>query len=153
MNIVYYLLQQFFKEEFVNISIITTISIFINILQTNTVSYVTASIIEEINGRNRKGALFLFYIFVFISLIYILLYAAFKHYQNIILAKLKQWIRHHLLKILLLVNNENFSEMNFIKMNSPINRIGAVCFMVFNDIIVYLLPNITNLDTSIDQRA
>jgi ATP-binding cassette subfamily C protein LapB len=45
----------------------------------------------------------------------------------------------------MLVNNENFSEMNFLKMNSPINRIGAVCYMVFNDIIIYLLPNFSFL--------
>lgn len=145
MNIVYYLLEQFFKEEQGNIAIITIISFLINLLQTNSISYVTANIIEEITIRDKSRVLYFFYIFVFISIIFILLYSVFKYYQNIILAKLKQWIRHHLLRVLMLVNNENFSEINFLKMNSPINRIGAVCYMVFNDVIIYLLPNFSFL--------
>jgi ABC-type bacteriocin/lantibiotic exporter with double-glycine peptidase domain len=43
------------------------------------------------------------------------------------------------------VNNENFSEINFTKLNSPINRISSVSFMVFNDMITYILPNLTFL--------
>jgi ABC-type bacteriocin/lantibiotic exporter with double-glycine peptidase domain len=145
MNIVYYLLQEFFKEEQLNIGIITFISFVINLLQTNTISYVTANIIEEIGARDRQNVLKFFYVFVLISALFILLHSVFKYYQNIILAKLKQWIRHHLLRVLMLVNNENFSEINFLKMNSPINRIGAVCYMVFNDVIIYLLPNFSFL--------
>jgi len=145
MNIVYYLLEQFFKEEQTNIAVITFISFLINLLQTNSISYVTANIIEEITVRNKSRVLYFFSVFVLISILFILLYSAFKYYQNIILAKLKQWIRHHLLRVLMQVNNENFSEINFLKMNSPINRIGAVCYMVFNDVIIYLLPNFSFL--------
>ena len=145
MNIVYYLLGEFFKEEQINIFILTIISFIINLLQTNSISYITANIIEEIGAKNHPKVLYFFYFFVGVSVLFIFLYAVFKHYQNIILAKLKQWIRHHLLRVLMLVNNENFSEMNFLKMNSPINRIGAVCYMVFNDVIIYLLPNFSFL--------
>ena len=145
MNIVYYLLGEFFKEEQINIFILTIISFIINLLQTNSISYITANIIEEIGAKNQPKVLYFFYFFVGVSVLFIFLYAVFKHYQNIILAKLKQWIRHHLLRVLMLVNNENFSEMNFLKMNSPINRIGAVCYMVFNDVIIYLLPNFSFL--------
>lgn len=145
MNIVYYLLGEFFKEEQINIFILTIISFVINLLQTNSISYITANIIEEIGAKNQPKVLYFFYFFVGVSVLFIFLYAVFKHYQNIILAKLKQWIRHHLLRVLMLVNNENFSEMNFLKMNSPINRIGAVCYMVFNDVIIYLLPNFSFL--------
>lgn len=144
-NIVYYLLEEFFKEEKFHILLITAISFLINLLQTNSISYVTANIIDEIGHRNKSMVLKFFYIFLAISIVFILLQAAFKYFQNIILAKLKQWIRHHLLRVLMLVNNENFSEMNFLKMNSPINRIGAVCYMVFNDVIIYLLPNFSFL--------
>ena len=61
------------------------------------------------------------------------------------MTKLRQWMRHQLVKAMLIVNNENFSEINFTKLNSPINRISSVCFMVFNDVITYLLPNISFL--------
>jgi len=46
---------------------------------------------------------------------------------------------------MLKVNNENFSEINFTKLNSPINRISSISFMVFNDIITFVIPNLTFL--------
>jgi ABC-type multidrug transport system fused ATPase/permease subunit len=144
-NVVYYLLEEFYKEEQTHIFIIIAISFLINLIQTNSISYITANIIESVDNRNRSEVLRFFYIFIAVSITFILLQGVFKYYQNIILAKLKQWIRHHLLRVLMLVNNENFSEMNFLKMNSPINRIGAVCYMVFNDVIIYLLPNFSFL--------
>jgi len=73
------------------------------------------------------------------------LFNLYKFFQNKILTKLRQWMRHQLIKILLLVNNENFSEINFAQLNSPINRVSSVSFMVFNDIITYILPNFTFL--------
>jgi uncharacterized membrane protein required for colicin V production len=121
-NIVYYLLEEFFKEEKYHILLITAISFLINLLQTNSISYVTANIIDEIGNKNKNKVLTFFYIFLAISIVFIILQAAFKYFQNIILAKLKQWIRHHLLRVLMLVNNENFSEMNFLKMNSNCSK-------------------------------
>jgi ABC-type bacteriocin/lantibiotic exporter with double-glycine peptidase domain len=61
------------------------------------------------------------------------------------MTKLRQWMRHQLVKTLLWNNNENFSDTNFTRLNSPINRISSVVFMVLNDIIAYLLPNATFL--------
>jgi ABC-type bacteriocin/lantibiotic exporter with double-glycine peptidase domain len=58
---------------------------------------------------------------------------------------MRQWLKFQLMKMILLINNENFSNINFSKLGSPINRIASVCFMVFTDIITYLLPNITFL--------
>jgi len=145
MNIVYYLLNNFFKEEKWHIIFMIVISFIINIFQTNGISYITANIIEEIYNNNKSGVMKYFKYFVIISVIYIFMYNYYKYFQNKILTKLRQWVRHNLLRILMLINNENFSEMNFIKLNSPINRISSVCFMVFNDIITYLLPNFTFL--------
>jgi ABC-type multidrug transport system fused ATPase/permease subunit len=50
-----------------------------------------------------------------------------------------------LVKIILLLNNENFNEINFTKINAPINRISAVIFQVLNNLISFLLPNISLL--------
>jgi ATP-binding cassette subfamily B protein len=145
MNIVYNLLQHFFYEEYVNTFLMVFTSFIINIIQTNGISYITAKIIDFIH-KNKKLLVYDFFkYFVLISVSYILLYNYYKYFQNKLLTKLRQWMRHQLVKAMLIVNNENFSEINFTKLNSPINRISSVCFMVFNDMITYLLPNITFL--------
>jgi ATP-binding cassette subfamily B protein len=145
MNIVYNLLQHFFYEEYVNTFLMVFTSFIINIIQTNGISYLTAKIIDFIH-KNKKLLVYDFFkYFVLISVSYILLYNCYKYFQNKLLTKLRQWMRHQLVKAMLIVNNENFSEINFTKLNSPINRISSVCFMVFNDAITYLLPNISFL--------
>jgi ATP-binding cassette subfamily B protein len=145
MNIVYNLLQHFFYEEYVNTFLMVFTSFIINIIQTNGISYLTAKIIDFIH-KNKKILVYDFFkYFVLISVSYILLYNFYKYFQNKLLTKLRQWMRHQLVKAMLIVNNENFSEINFTKLNSPINRISSVCFMVFNDAITYLLPNISFL--------
>jgi ATP-binding cassette subfamily B protein len=145
MNIVYNLLQHFFYEEYVNTFLMIITSFIINIIQTNGISYITAKIIDFIH-KNKKILVYDFFkYFVFVSIMYILIYNYYKYFQNKLLTKLRQWMRHQLVKAMLIVNNENFSEINFTKLNSPINRISSVCFMVFNDMITYVLPNITFL--------
>jgi ABC-type bacteriocin/lantibiotic exporter with double-glycine peptidase domain len=145
MNIVYFLLNKFFQEERLNTILIILTSFVINIFQTNGISYISATIIDSIQKKQHTKANEFFKYFIFVSIIFIFLYNFYKYFQNKLLTKLRQWMRHQLVKMLLLVNNENFSEMNFTKLNSPINRISSVCFMVFNDIITYLLPNISFL--------
>ena len=143
MNIVYFLLNKFFQEERLNTILMVLTSFLINVFQTNGISYISATIIDSIQkGQYNKSNEFFKY-FIFVSIIFIFLYNFYKYFQNKLLTKLRQWMRHQLVKMLLLVNNENFSEVNFTKLNSPINRISSVCFMVFNDIITYLLPNIS----------
>jgi ABC-type branched-subunit amino acid transport system ATPase component len=145
MNIIYYLLNEFFQEEKQNTIFMIIISFIINIFQTNIISYLTANIIFFIQKSNKPIVYLYFIYFVVISIIYILLYNFYKYFQNKILTKLRQWIKFQLIKMILLINNENFSNINFNKLSSPINRIASVCFMVFTDIITFLLPNITFL--------
>ena len=145
MNIIYFLLLKFFNEEKTNTILMIMNSFVINILQTNGISFITANIITSLQTNNKINTYHYFQWFILISIIFILLYHSYKYFQNKLLTKLRQWMRHRLIEILLKINNEKFSEMNFTKLNSPINRISSVSFMVFNDIITYLLPNITFL--------
>lgn len=145
MNIIYFLLLKFFNEEKINTIMMIINSFLINILQTNGISFITANIITSLQNKDEKNTHNFFQWFVLISIVFIILYHFYKYFQNKLLTKLRQWMRHHLIEILLRMNNEKFSEMNFTKLNSPINRISSVSFMVFNDIITYLLPNITFL--------
>lgn len=139
------MLNKFFDEEKMNIILMIITSFIINLFQTNGISHITATIIESIQNNDKNKVIEFFKYFIIISVIYLALYNVYKHYQNKLLTKLRQWMRHQLTRILLLVNNENLSEINFTRLNSPINRISSVCFMVFNDIITYILPNITFL--------
>ena len=145
MNIVYFLLKQFFQEEQLNTFFMVLASFVINLFQTNGISFITATIIDSIQKKQYDNVHQFFKYFIYISILFVFLFYLYKYFQNKLLTKLRQWMRHQLVKMLLLVNNENFSEINFSKLNSPINRISSVCFMVFNDIITYLLPNITFL--------
>ena len=145
MNIIYTLLWQFFEEETINVLLTIIISFTINVLQTNGISYITASIIHYLEKKQEDIANQFYKIFVVVSLLFLILYHAYKYFQNKLMTKLRQWMRHQLVKTLLVNNNENFSEMNFTRLNSPINRISSVVFMVLNDIIAYLLPNVTFL--------
>lgn len=47
MNIVYFLLHQFFNEETLNITLIVVTSFIINIFQTNGISYISATMIVQ----------------------------------------------------------------------------------------------------------
>lgn len=145
MNIIYLLLWEFFEEEAVNMFLTVIISFAINILQTNGISYITATIIHSLEKKQEDIANDFYKIFVAVSILFLILYHAYKYFQNKLMTKLRQWMRHQLVKTLLINNNENFSEMNFTRLNSPINRISSVVFMVLNDIIAYLLPNVTFL--------
>ena len=145
MNIIYHLLEKFFNEEKLNVGLMASISFIINILQTNGISYLTASIIDSLHMNNKTNVLYFFKLFILLSVIYIILYSLYKFFQNKLLTKLRQWMRHQLVKMLLIVNNENISNINFTKLSSPINRISSVSFMMFNDILTFVLPNIAFL--------
>ena len=145
MNIIYFLLIKFFIEEKTNTISMIINSFLINMLQTNGISFITANIITSLQNKNKINTYHYLQWFILVSILFIILYHSYKYFQNKLLTKLRQWMRHRLIEILLKINNEKFSEMNFTKLNSPINRISSVSFMVFNDIITYLLPNITFL--------
>jgi ABC-type multidrug transport system fused ATPase/permease subunit len=145
MNIIYFLLKKFFNEEKYKTILILIISFIINIFQINIISYITANIINSIQKNNLTLVYQYYKYFIIISLIYVFLYNFYKLLQNILLTKLRQWIRSELIKMILVINNENFSNINFTKLNSPINRISANAFLIFNNLFTYLIPNITLL--------
>lgn len=145
MNIIHYLLKKFFFEEMNNTLLLILFSFLINIFQTNGLSFITAQIIFFIQKNNTDMVYDFFKLFMVVSSIYILLFNFYKHFQNKLLTKLRQWIKRQFINMILLLNNEDFNEINFNRLSSPINRVASVCFMVFTDIITYLLPNITFL--------
>ena len=145
MNIIYYLFSKFLVEEKTNIFLLILASFTINLLQTNGISFITANIINYIQKKDNSQAWYFFKFFVAVSIIFIILFNFYKHYQMKLLTRLRQWVRGSLVKMLLLINNENYSDVNFQNLNAPINRVSAISFFLFNDIITYLLPNFSFL--------
>jgi ATP-binding cassette subfamily B protein len=145
MNIIILLLQKFLVEEQGYILFLLFLNILLNFVETIGFSYTVANIIDSMEkSKTNKTTLFLQY-FAVLSVLYITVYSIYKHYQITISAKLRQWLKYQLIRLVFLYNNENLSGINFIKLNSPIVRISTICFMIVNDVITYLIPIMTFL--------
>lgn len=142
MNIIQTILTQFFLNEKLQTVMIIMISFILNFLESYGISYVTALLINSLKPNNIMKTNNIFYIFVAISILYILFYTGYKLIQNNLLTTLRQWIRQQFVNLLLTINNEKMSNINFTQLASPINRISSVVFMGFTDLILYILPNI-----------
>jgi len=142
MNIIQTILTQFFVNEKIQTIMILVISFILNFLQSYGISSISAMIINSLKPNNLMKTNEMFYIFVAISVIYLVFYALYKILQNKLLTTLRQWIRQQFVNMLLMINNEKMSNINFTQLASPINRISSVVFMGFTDLILYILPNI-----------
>lgn len=142
MNIIYYILSIFFKQETFGLSIMVILSFIYNILKSNGISVITANIIDSLKTSDKAGALKYFNYFIGISILYLILNFAYEKITDATITKIRPWIKYKLINMTLMVNNDNFSEMNFTKIDSPINRISNVCFMIINAIIQNILPGL-----------
>ena len=145
MNLVYELFSQFIGKEKTTAAILIIASFIINIIQTGGISFITANIINFIKDGKVDNAWKYFYYFVAFSIVFLVFYSTYKHFQVKFLTKMRQVIRTGLISNILEINNENFSDMNFNKLNSPINRMSSVIYFLLNSVINYLLPNVTFL--------
>jgi ABC-type multidrug transport system fused ATPase/permease subunit len=130
----------FFKQESVGLFFMVLISFMISLLKTNGISIITANLIDSLRTLNEVDASKYYTYFMIISILCIILYYIYDHLTDLILTKLRQWIKYQLIEMLLVVNTYDFSEMNFTKINSPINRIANECFATISDVIQNLLP-------------
>jgi ATP-binding cassette subfamily B protein len=142
MSFISNLLQSFFYQEKWNAVLLISSSLVSSVIQSNGISYATASIISSMQENNKQMAYTYLQFLVGLVIIYLIFVGFFKYYKTTLLTKLRQWVRQQLITIVLKVNNENFNSINFVKLNSPINRLSSVCFMVFSDIVSFILPNV-----------
>jgi len=56
------------------------------------------------------------------------------------MTNLKQWTRHNLIQIILKTSNESLNNINFTKLNIPINRLSETIFLILGDGLNYSLP-------------
>ena len=138
-----YLLLDFFKTEKKTTIIIIILSLLINLLQANGISYITSTIINTIQQNKIDETKKYFQYFILLSLIVILSNSIFKNLQSYLSTKLKPWVSYNLVKILMKINKKNMSEVNFTKLFLPISRISSIPVYMFNSLVKYVLPTIT----------
>jgi ATP-binding cassette subfamily B protein len=142
MDLIETLIKDYLSQEKWYIIIILFLSLAINFFQVNGISIVTASIIQNIQ-KNRIGiAKENFAYFVCLSIMFLLFYHVYKHYQNILFTKLPNWIKKELVKFIIASNNENLSNLNFSKLISPINRITGSVYGVFYKTLIHMFPDL-----------
>ena len=145
MDILWFLVEKFLKEEWLNTSYLIIISLILTFLQTNTISYVISKIIESIHAKDMSGIMTNYYYFIFITVIFFIMLFGYKYIQNSVLHKLTQWIRNELFKIILKTNNENISNINFTDFFVPITRMSTQFYNIFSNIVVSFIPTIAFL--------
>ena len=143
MNIITHLIQKFIFDNKSKIILLIGISLLINCLKINVISYITAEIIKSVNDKNINATMKMFYYFIVVILSYICLYNFYEYLQIKILSSVRYWIRQELIEYILVINNNRYSEINFTKLNSPIYRISNNIFYMFNYVITNFIPNIT----------
>lgn len=141
-NIVIDLLKTYFKEEWVMTSTLVVLSLLVNTVQANGVSMVTARLVESIERKNKSATNQAFAYLCCIFVAFILLYYIYKQLQTNLVLKLRQWMRHTSLTLLLKSNKENMDEINYANVSSPINRLAAVCFSLFTNLFSIILPSL-----------
>ena len=125
-NIIIFLLKRFCTQHKLQMFSVFIISLFISLIQVNVLSLITAKIIQSL-----QSGLFTDSIFFFI--------------QNKMISKLRHWIKNDIMKIMLEVNGYDYMQTNFAKLVSPLNRISGTSFIVINNLLSFLLPNMVLL--------
>jgi hypothetical protein len=73
MNIVYYLVQNFFKKEYTSIIFMIILSILITIFQTIIISHISALIIESVESNKKANIMKYFNYFIGISIVFLII--------------------------------------------------------------------------------
>ena len=142
MNIFSYILEKFFIKEKANIILLITLSLALSFFYTNIASIVNANIIQAIQKNELAKAYTNFYYFIVVSLIFISIYYVYKNVQNSLLTTLINWVKSEIFNFILLANNENMRNVNFVEFITPITRISTSCNMLFSDVIANMIPTV-----------
>lgn len=143
MNIVFELLEKYFQQEKYMIALVVIIVFSLNIIQTNFLSTITASIIDAIEHKNYNSVYDNLKYFAGVSFLYLVLYGVNEMTQTKMLTKLTQWLRRELFEHLVKSNNENMTQINMLSYNTPINRITYTIYSMISSILNYLLTHLT----------
>jgi ABC-type multidrug transport system fused ATPase/permease subunit len=145
MNIIFHLCNKFFTQEKTNIIILALLSLTLSFFYTNISSIVNANIIQGIQKNDFMKTFTNFKYFIGVSIIFIITYYFYKIIQNNVLTKLSHWTKAEIFNFILLANNENMHNINFVEFITPITRISNSCNMLLSDILSSVVPTIAFL--------
>ena len=145
MNFVAYLAVEFFKRKKWTALGIFLVALLNSVIQTNGMTHITSNIITFAQTRNQTKAYEFFKWFICIVIVFIGVYYLWSSLQNQLLTEIRPWVREKIVELLLKTNNQKFSETNFSKLNSPINRIVDMYYFITHTVLDYMLPNLAYL--------
>jgi len=145
MNIFQYLCSKFFAEQKVKIILLCILSLIISFFYTNLSSIVNANIIQGIQQNDYKKTLSNFRYFIGVSAIFLIIYYIYRTLQNNVLTILVHWTKSEIYNFILLANNENMRNVNFVEFITPITRISNSCNLLLSDILSSIVPTVAFL--------
>lgn len=140
MEIVKYLISQFVNEYLFEVVLLIILGLAGSIITTNVITHFNSMLITSVQGGNIDTTIMFFKFFMYSRIAYALFTYGYKLVQDVIMTTLKQWIRNNLIKIVLKTSNEDLSNINFTKLNTPINRLSNTIYLMFSDSLTYSLP-------------
>ena len=140
MAIVEYLFVNFFKENLYETIFLVILSLTSNILHTNVITYFNSALQTSVQENAFDKSVIFFKYFMYSRLFLALFNYGYKLTQDVILTKLKQWMRFNLIDVIFKTNNEDISNINFTKLTTPINRLSNTCYLIISDLMNYTLP-------------
>lgn len=141
MNILLYLCYHFFNKEYINIIALICISLFLTLFYTNIASIVNAKLIESIHKSSYKNSVLFFQFFTGVSLIYFFIMYIYKYISNHLLTNLVHWSKSEIFNYILLANNSNMRNINFVEFITPITRISNSIYLLLHDVISDIIPS------------
>jgi ABC-type multidrug transport system fused ATPase/permease subunit len=145
MNIFQYLCNKFFAEQKIKIILLCILSLIISFFYTNLSSIVNANIIQGIQQNDYTKTLSNFRYFIGVSAIFLIIYYIYRTLQNNILTILVHWTKSEIYNFILLANNENMRNVNFVEFITPITRISNSCNLLLSDILTSIVPTVAFL--------
>jgi ABC-type multidrug transport system fused ATPase/permease subunit len=143
INISTKLVYTFLKNHKLVTGLLLILILIINLLKTNIISYLSASIIRSIQSENKIEAYKFYYIFIIVSLLYIILIVIYRFGYAYYAIKMRNWTRYELVNNLLNINNEFYSDINFTNLQSPISRLSNTITYIFNASVNTIIPSIS----------
>jgi len=140
MEIVKYLISQFVNEYLFEVILLIIISLVGNIITTNVITHFNSMLITSVQDGQLDTTIMFFKYFMYSRIAFALFTYGYKLVQDVIMTNLKQWIRNNLIKIILKTSNEDLSNINFTKLNTPINRLASTVFLILGDTLNFSLP-------------
>jgi ABC-type multidrug transport system fused ATPase/permease subunit len=140
--LVFKLIYRFFEEEKVAFIVILILVVITNIIQTNVISSINSTIIDSLEHAQNTIAIDQYKYLVGASVLYFLLFSVNEYIQIHTLTKLTPWMRIELFKYIVRSNNEEFTQMNVNKYNSPINRVSYSATSIIHNFITSVVSNI-----------